>query len=152
MRKAVRAIVVRNDELLVMKRDKFGHVYYTLVGGGIDFGETPEQALYREVAEETGIEIKNPFLVYVEEVEAPYGTQYNYVCEYVGGEPVLHPDSQEAQIAKLGKNLHTPQWIKIVDLEKLPFRSANLKAHLLRDLKGSFPDVVETFQSTATIA
>ncbi len=31
---------------------------WTLPGGGIDFGESPDDAVVREVAEETGLEIK----------------------------------------------------------------------------------------------
>jgi ADP-ribose pyrophosphatase YjhB (NUDIX family) len=33
-----------------------------LPGGGIDFGESPEEALLREFKEETGLELKDPLL------------------------------------------------------------------------------------------
>lgn len=84
MRKAVRAIVIRNDQILVMKRQKFGQLYHTLVGGGIDHGETPEQALRRELYEETGLEIASPQLVYVEEAGDPFGTQFVFLCQICG--------------------------------------------------------------------
>ena len=44
MRTAVRAIVIKDQSLLVMHRNKFGQEFYALVGGGVDYGESAEQA------------------------------------------------------------------------------------------------------------
>src|SRR5438105_15315498 len=99
MRKAVRAIVIKDDYLLVMKRNKFGSEYYTLIGGKIDLNETPEQAIIREVKEETGLDVGNPRLLYIEEAGVPFGTQYIYWCDLVrDGEPKLDSHSPEAPI------------------------------------------------------
>lgn len=52
-RKTSRAIVINKDGLYaVMYAEKFG--LHSLPGGGIDGDETPEEALRREVLEETG--------------------------------------------------------------------------------------------------
>ena len=67
MRKAVRVIMLRDNNMLAMHRNKFGQQYYALVGGGIDSGETPEQALVREVKEETSLNISRYRMVFVEE-------------------------------------------------------------------------------------
>ena len=75
MRIASRLIMVRNNQLLVMHRNKFGSEYYALIGGGVDPGENPMHALTREVREETGLMLANPKLVYIEEAGKPYGTQ-----------------------------------------------------------------------------
>lgn len=140
MRKAVRAIVIRDDEMLVMKRNKFGHEYYALVGGGIDFGETAEQSLRRELREETGLHVESPRLVYIEEAGNPFGTQYIYLCNYVGGEPALEADSIEAQIHADGKNLYEPVWLPIKDLPMTNFLSERLKKAILESLDKGFPD------------
>ncbi len=56
--------VIRNtkNQVLIAKRkdeDTIGaHDMWELVGGKIEFGETPEQALIREVKEETGLDVK----------------------------------------------------------------------------------------------
>jgi ADP-ribose pyrophosphatase YjhB (NUDIX family) len=139
MKKAARAIVVKGDSLLVMHRSKFGQEYYTLVGGGVDAGETIEQALHRELAEETGVRVTVPRLVFVEEAGRPYGTQYVYLCKYRDGEPMLHPEADEAKINELGQNLYTPMWLHITDLPKVPFVSKTLKAALLHSLQDGFP-------------
>lgn len=144
MKHAVRAIVLKDSNLLVMHRNKFGKEYDTLVGGGVDMGESVEQALYRELAEETGIQIANPRLVYIEEAGAPYGTQHVFLCDYVGGEPALNPQSDEAQINKLGANLYIPRWLPLSELPNAPFVSEKLKQTLLDALKNGFPSQPQT--------
>ena len=132
MRKAVRAIIIKGDDLLVMHRNKFGTVYDTLPGGNIEMGETPEEALFREVLEETMVEFKNPTLVFLEHSDDIYGDQYVFLCEYVGGEPRLHPESEEEHINKLGENLYTPRWLPFAELATVPFLSDKLQHMLIK--------------------
>jgi 8-oxo-dGTP diphosphatase len=140
MRKAVRAIIINADQILVMHRNKFGQQYYNLVGGGIDFGENAEQALFREVKEESGIVFKDPKLVVIQEAGDMYGTQYTYLCEYVSGEPKLADDSIEASINTLGKNLYKPMWLPLEDFEKVPFVADILRNAVVDGIKNGFPD------------
>lgn len=49
----VGAIIMKNDKFLMVENDKFDHMYS--VGGRIKFGETAEEAVQREVYEETGV-------------------------------------------------------------------------------------------------
>ena len=144
MRQAVRAIVIHDNKLLVMHRNKFGQQYYTLVGGGVGLGESPQQALVREIYEETGIQVTNPRHVFEEHAGDPYGTQHIFLCDYAGGEPALHPNSEEAKINKLGANLYTPMWLPLADLPGQPFVSERLKAAILDGLKNGFPSSAKT--------
>jgi len=144
MRRAVRAVVVRGDALLVMRRNKFGEEYYTLVGGGIGVGETPEQALVREAQEEASLNVANPRLVYVEEAGDPYGNQYIYLCDYVSGEPTLPNTSTEAKIHALGVNLYEPLWLPISKLAEVPFVSETLKKILVNAFTTGFPKQPQT--------
>lgn len=135
----MRAIIVKDDALLVMHRNKFGEEYYTLVGGGIKPGETGEQALQREVLEETTLLIRDPRLVFVEEAGIPYGTQYIYVCAYQGGEVSLPQGSTEAKIHAMGQNLYTPMWLPVKELPDVPFLSEGLKRGIIDGLLHGFP-------------
>ena len=144
MRRAARAIVIKNDQLLVMHRNKFGRVYDTLPGGNVELGETPEQALLREVDEETGIGIQNPRLIYLEHAGDPYGDQYIFLCEYVSGEPALKPGAEEEIINKMGQNLYHPQWLPLGELADKPFVSDRLKATILEAIESGWPDTVVT--------
>jgi len=139
MRHAVRAIVIKDDQLLVMDRDKFGNKYCSLIGGGVDAGETIEQALLREMHEETGVVISQPRLVIVEDSGQIYGRQHVFLCNYVSGEPALHPDSEEAKITSLGRNLYQPKWLPLAELAGANFLPKELKQTLIDCLANGFP-------------
>ncbi len=131
--------MIRNNALLVMHRNKFGHQYYTLVGGGIDPGETPEQALHREVLEEAGLRVTNLRMVFRDNAGPPYGMQYVYFCDYLSGDVALRPDSEEAQINALGQNLYTPMWLALDRLAEVEFLSPGLQRALLQALQDGWP-------------
>lgn len=140
MKKAVRAIVIKGDCLLVIKRNKFGTKYNTLVGGAVEMGEELETAVLRELKEETGIVVSDPKLVYIEEPGPPYGTQYIFKCEYVSGEPTLSSEAPESYINKLGQNLYEPAWVKLEDLRGGSFKSPQLLEEIFRAVREGFPD------------
>lgn len=148
MRRAVRAIVIKDGSLLVMHRNKFGKEYETLPGGNIEIGETTEQALLRELSEETSILVEVDRLVFIEQAGDPYGTQYIYLCKYISGEPQLAADSEEAHINKLGQNLYEPKWVSIQELPQLPFLSEKLKQTILQSVASEFPSEAVEFTST----
>jgi ADP-ribose pyrophosphatase YjhB (NUDIX family) len=95
MSKAARAIIIEDNKILVMHRNKYGSEYYTLVGGRLEDGETLEQGLQREVKEETGLDVTSARLVYFEEHAAPYNEQYIYLCQVGPHEPVAVQESSE---------------------------------------------------------
>jgi len=139
MRRAVRAIVIKDGHLLVMHRKKFGNEYYTLIGGKVEADETDEQALYRELQEETGVKVTNPQLVVVEDAAKRFGVQYVFACDYMSGEPHLAPDSGEALDNARGQNIYLPEWIEIRTLPTLPFRSNELLQQLLVMFAHGYP-------------
>jgi len=143
MKSAVRAIVINDNKILVMHRNKFGHEYYTLPGGGIKSGEDQMGALTRELNEETSVRVDSPKLVFTEDAGAPYGMQYVYLCDYQGGEPVLSPGSEEAKINALGQNIYTPMWLPLEKLESVPFLSTKLRTAINEAIKSGFPETAQ---------
>jgi 8-oxo-dGTP diphosphatase len=141
-RTAARAIIIRDNKLLVMRRNKFGDIYYSLIGGGVDPGETPEQALIREVHEEASMGITKFRKVFIEPAWGKYGDQHIFLCEDPGGEPELRSDTPEAKLNKLGVNTFEPMWLEISEISKVKFRSPNLQKYLIKCLESGFSDKV----------
>jgi 8-oxo-dGTP diphosphatase len=139
MKQAVRAIVVRDDKILVMHRNKFGHEYYTLLGGGVHMAETIDQALVRQVMEESSLRVTGAQLVFMQDGGDMYGLQHVYVCQVEGSELRLDPHSEEAKINQLGQNLYTPQWVALADFPALSFRTPLLQQAILLGLQHGFP-------------
>lgn len=81
------AIVVRNGKILMERVVYFGREFYTVPGGGIEEGETPEQAALRELKEECGLEgrIIRPLAV---QHKFDGSTEYSFEVEV--------PEDQEA--------------------------------------------------------
>ncbi len=61
----VGAIILKGDRFLMVRNDLMD--YYYSVGGRIKFGETSEEAVVREVQEETGVRLKVDHLGFIEE-------------------------------------------------------------------------------------
>jgi len=140
-RPSVRAILLRDDKLLVMKRNKYGDEFYTLVGGGLDAGEDWEDALRRELREETGLEVGDVRLVFIGDGGELYGPQRFYLCEDRGGEPVLSGDSEEAKDSQKGKNTYEPLWLSLRDISHVPFRPVTVGQAILKGAKDGFPEI-----------
>jgi 8-oxo-dGTP pyrophosphatase MutT (NUDIX family) len=147
MRTCSRAIVIKDDQLLVMERFKLGKTYYTLLGGSVEAGEDTATAALREVREESGLSVNNPRLVFIEEAGDPFGDQYVYLCDYESGEPILPPDSEEAFWSKPGTNTYTPMWLPVDQLKEKPFVSPLLKEALLMALEHGWPKETYRFSS-----
>ncbi len=61
----VGAIIIRNGKILMVGNDRVDYLYS--VGGRIKFGETSEEAVVREVFEETGVKMKVDRLGFIHE-------------------------------------------------------------------------------------
>jgi 8-oxo-dGTP diphosphatase len=140
MRTSARAVVIKDDQLLVMERNKFGFKYLSLLGGAVEPGEGTEEAALREVREESTMDVVNPKLVIIEDAGEVFGIQYIYKCDYLSGEPKLDPTSEEAKINAGGKNLYTPKWLNLSELESSSLLPQELKELLVKFIRDGFPD------------
>jgi 8-oxo-dGTP diphosphatase len=64
-------ILLKENQILLVRHEKNGKSYWLLPGGGVDFGESVEEALTREFREEVGLPIKVGKLVLVHDSIPP---------------------------------------------------------------------------------
>jgi len=79
-------LVVRGREILLARKPEWALGRYSLVAGFVEFGECLEEAMAREVEEETGIRIAN--VRYLGSQSWPFPSQLmcGFVADYAGGE------------------------------------------------------------------
>lgn len=110
MRNRSSVIIIENKKVLLMKRVKEGRMYYVFPGGGIEIGETPEEAAKREAFEELGVEVK--IIKCISKV-AFNGTQYYYLADIVSGKVGTGNGNE---FRKTDRGTYTPMFISVSDL------------------------------------
>jgi 8-oxo-dGTP diphosphatase len=93
------AIVVQGDRvLMVRRRISEGELMWQFPAGGIEAGETPEEAAVRETLEETGLEVKAIRLL-GQRVHPKTGREMSYTAaEVVAGEAHVADDDELAEV------------------------------------------------------
>jgi 8-oxo-dGTP diphosphatase len=95
---AVSAAIFRDDKILLVRRARFpAKGVYSFPGGRVEFGESLDTALHREVAEETGMTIDIAGLAGWREVLPGSGGGGHYlimsfVARWIAREPVLNEE------------------------------------------------------------
>ena len=106
---AVSAAIFRDGRVLIVRRGRPpAHGLYTLPGGGVELGETLEQAVIREVREETGLAIAPLALVGFREAiacDAAGRVERHFVilpfaARWIAGEIALSEELAEADWRK----------------------------------------------------
>lgn len=93
---AVIVLVHRGNEVLLVHARNFKTDFYGLVAGFVETGETLEEAVHREVKEETGIEIKNLHYFGSQPWPYPCGLMVGFNADYDGGDIHL----QQSELSK----------------------------------------------------
>lgn len=116
-------------QVAVMRRERQGErVYYLFPGGGVEEGETPEEAAVREAYEELGLHVEVERLVAV--AYLPGQEQYFFTARSIGGTFGTGPGSELKQPLDSPSGWYTPLLVPLADLAALDVRPEPL-AHAI---------------------
>ncbi len=126
---AVDGLVLYEGKLVAIKRKNYPYQdLYCLPGGLVDYGETVEEAVVREMREETGLVTRVVSLVgvYSDPDRDPRGHVISlaFALEIVAGEPVAGSDAAEVGLLDLG------------NLPEMGFDHEDIVADYLKQAKG----------------
>ena len=120
-------ILNKQNKVLLTRRSAINDympLLWDIPGGSVDMGETVQQALIREVKEETNISISpvKPIYVHTELSHLPHMqlVQIVYKCIYDGGEVALTPEEHDEY-----------KWVDYSDIKK--FKCIAFLENLIRD-------------------
>lgn len=129
----VAAIILKDGAILLARHQKEGETYYVLPGGGVDFGETCEEALVRELKEEANLDIRVGQLVIVNDSVPPdrhrHVLNLHFTAAVVSGELRV---GREPRLAGM----------EFVSFEDFPSVTLypDVRAALLPAIRDGFPD------------
>jgi len=107
----VAAVIVEDESILLVRHVKDGRSYWLLPGGGLDYGESLEEGLRRELLEEANLNIAVGDLVIVNDSINPDGSRHVinlcFTARIVSGEIACGDD-------------HRLEEVRFVPLPELP--------------------------------
>jgi 8-oxo-dGTP pyrophosphatase MutT (NUDIX family) len=113
MRNRSAIILIEDNKLALIERYRAEKHYFAFPGGGVDQGESPQQAAIREAEEELGIvvEVKQQ----VAEVFFNGNTQYYFLAEKLSGEFGTGTGEEYGEYDPVHGTYH-PIWMPLADV------------------------------------
>jgi len=133
---AIMALVRKGREILLARSPHFPAGMYSALAGFVEPGESLEQCVAREVAEEVGIEVARPRYFASQSWPFPHSLMVAFVCDWASGEI----RRQEAEIEEA-------KWFKVLQLPKLPSK-ISIARRLIDD---EVARIVEEIKSTTDV-
>ncbi|HKJ34240.1 MAG TPA: NUDIX domain-containing protein [Balneolales bacterium] len=134
VRVRINGLIVRDRSLLMvkMKAPTSDKAFWIPPGGGLEFGESMQHALIREMKEETGLKVKVNDLRYTSEYINPpwHAVEFYFDCELIDGEVILGKDPELTDKSQYLKDI---SFIPFEEFEKYNIVPLYLKNHFVKD-------------------
>jgi 8-oxo-dGTP diphosphatase len=128
-------IVIHKAHILLIRRVHHERTYFTFPGGGVEVGEMVEDAVIREIHEETSMHVAISRLVYHHDLIGD-SDHFFYACHYLSGTPTL--GGEELEETKRG-DVHEPLWMPLSALPTLTLYPLEVRDWIIEDAVGGFP-------------
>ncbi len=126
------AVIIMRDGTVLMgkRRGNHGGGTWSLPGGHLEYGETPEQGALREISEECGVCVKNlrrgPYTNDIHVHEGKHGITLFLLADYAGGEAqILEPEKCERWEWVTWEAMPEPLFLPLQTLKKQGFDPNN---------------------------
>ena len=134
-------VLLQDNKVALIERHRAGLDYYVFPGGGVDEGESPEQAAIREAMEELGIEVA----IRQKVADIQLGSksrQVYFLVEQVGGEfgTGIGEEYTDSDPNSPEEGIYIPIWMPIEELSLHEnIYPADVAKMVLRALKAGWP-------------
>jgi NAD+ diphosphatase len=118
---AMMALVWRDGEVLLARSPHYVPGVYSALAGFVEPGESIEQCIHREVAEEVGVRVTDLRYYGSQSWPFPHSLMIAYTARWIEGE-----------IVKQDSEIEDAQWYALDALPKIPPRFS-ISGHLIRD-------------------
>lgn len=134
----VRAIIVDEGRIALIERHRDGRRYFVFPGGGVEAGESPRDALVRELREETGLEVDVGRLVVT--VTFPDHVQGFCLASIAGGAFGTGDGPEYVDERWAGRGTYCPVWLPVADLASEPVYPRDVATLVLDSENLGWPD------------
>ena len=116
MRTRAGVILIEDNKVALIERHRAGLEYYVFPGGGVEEGETPDQAAVREAMEELGIEVAIKKKIAI--IHFGQNTQHYFLVDRVSGEfgTGTGEEYTDADAGDPQEGIYIPVWMPIHEL------------------------------------
>lgn len=125
VRNSAKGLVIKDGRMLAVKLEEEDGVFYIMPGGGQNAGELLPSAVEREIAEETGIDVKAvdvAFLIEGTGGESSHRVDIVFLCDYLGtSETESRPDINQTGY----------DWLPIDTLNTAPLYPSRLRRPIM---------------------
>ncbi len=126
MRHRAAVVIIHEGRVLLMHRRKADRDYWVVPGGGVEEGETVEQAARREVEEETGLEVTLDRELWTRDRDGQ--AEHYFLAAGFHGELRLGGPEIERQSAQ---NVYRLEWVPLRELERIALVPDSIGARIV---------------------
>ena len=136
-------VLIQGDRVALIERHRAGLNYFVFPGGGVDEGESPEQAAVREAMEELGVRVDIKQKV-AEVLLGQKSRQIYFLVDQVGGEFGTGAGEEYTDLdpSDPDEGIYIPVWMPISELPRhVNIHPAYVASLVVRSVKEGWAEV-----------